>query len=806
MSTTDRRRAEELRVRAALGIPEGARTVLVLGETSHWDPNWLFTADEYFDRRIERILDEVVDELTHDPRRVYAIESLYFFERYWEARPALQPVLRALVEAGRLRFTGTGVTTPDTLLPSTEAILRDYLHGQEWLRHRGMHVEPRLAYLPDDFGHSPALPAILAALGFEHACVTRIDGMHFVGSDYRAASSYPLPGSSAYRLSRELRTQDFVWRAPDGSEVLCHWNAFTYFQGDMLAHLGIIRWMGVTFGVPWRTGRHIARRIASLVRQLAPLAPTPYLFCPIGCDFNGPIPRLLELLDRHNDQHFESTGVWVVNGGMDDYMTLVDGHRDALPVLELDPNPYWMGFYASRPSAKRLVGRTTRKLVLAEKLAFASATCPPAAELERAWELVVLSNHHDFITGTSPERVYRLEQLPWLEEAEAHADRMLARLVPEPAASAPIDAEPPRWRLRDGRLSVETPFYRLALDERLGGCLESLALDGVELLRGPGNDLVVYRDSGGLWRMGHELRGGIFRELERASDRPARIRVEELGATLAVTVECELGGRLVVRRLWLSSASPRLRMRIEGAAARKRTLTCRFPLRSGARSLTMNVPGGVIEREHRKLHRPTFWPARSFAHVVDDAGWGLASFLGGPACVGLTEPGRFEWVALRNAPMELAFGFVPVPAHPAAGREDGPTTLDYAVWPTREGDYRANALPRKVRHALREALFAQGAPDLDLLANRAAGTDHDDVLVTAIKPASRGEGFIARLRSHAEGPVMVRLSTARPLERAVLCDARERDRCELRVEDGAAQVPVERAITSVRLLYARDTG
>ncbi|MCZ7682311.1 MAG: hypothetical protein M5U28_27380 [Sandaracinaceae bacterium] len=459
--------SEERRLRRSLGVPDDARTVLVFGETSHWDPNWLFTSEEYYQRRIATILDEVLSELEREPRRVFSIESLFFLQRYWERRPERRELVRELVRDGRLRFTGTGVTTPDTLLPSTEAILRDYLHGQEWLRENGMEVEPRVAYLPDDFGHSPALPSILSALGFDRACVTRIDGMYFVGTDYRGPGSYPLPGSSAHLLYRELSTTDFVWRGPDGAEVLCHWNAFTYFQGDMLAHIGVIRWMGVTFGIPWRTGRHIAGRIDRLVAQLAPRSRSPYLFCPIGCDFNGPIPDLLALLDRYNRTHFQDTGVWVVNAGMDDHLALVDCHRGRLPVLSLDPNPYWMGFYASRPDAKRRINRTARKLVLAEKLAFARPEHEP--ELRRAWDLVVLSNHHDFITGTSPDRVFREEQLPWLREAEDRADAALARVIPEgeqsrrPSPRRPSGARrPAAWRWR--RPSIGWSSRRRAAD------------------------------------------------------------------------------------------------------------------------------------------------------------------------------------------------------------------------------------------------------------------------------------------------------------------------------------------------------
>lgn len=793
---------EERRLRGSLGIPGGARTVLVLGETSHWDPNWLFTAEEYYERRIGPILDEVLDELEHDPRRIFSIEALFFLQKYWERRPDRHELLRALVRERRLRFTGTGITTPDTLLPSTEAILRDYLHGQEWLRVNGLEAEPRLAYLPDDFGHSPALPSILASLGYSHACVTRIDGMYFTGTDYRLPSSFPLPGSSADLLMNQLRTQDFVWRAPDGAEVLCHWNAFTYFQGDMLAHVGVIRWMGVTFGMPWRTGRHIARRIDGLVKQLAPLARTPYLFCPIGCDFNGPIPRLLELIDRHNQTHYPSTGVWVVNAGMDDYLELLEAHRAKLPVLELDPNPYWMGFYASRPDAKRLVNRTARKLVLAEKLAVHEGrTQEVARELERAWEHVVVSNHHDLITGTSPDRVYRAEQLPWLRDADAHADACLERLVPSEEVAEPAP-RPPDWRMESGRLSVSTPSYRLVFDQRTGGCIVSAEVDGRELLSGPGNDLVLYRDSGGLWRLGHEFAGGTFREIARASDRPARIEAREHDGLLEVRITSELGRREVKRRIWLRADRPMLRMQIDGAAARQRTVTCRFPTRSGASTLVMNVPGGVVERPMHKLYAPTFWPARSFVHVRSAReGWGVAGFVSGPACVALTSEGVLEWVALRNAPIELAYGVLPVPAHPASGSTHEAHRLDYAVWFTPAGDWRENHLARHVRRALRAALFPVGARDLDAVANAAFTTDHDDVLVTALKPASRGEGVIARLRSYASGPVEIVLRAARgPIRRACLCDARERDLDEIPIDPrGGARVPVERAITSVRL-------
>jgi len=52
--------------------------VLVLGETSHWDPNWLHTTEEYYQLCIPRIFERVLLALEQEPRRVFSIESLFF--------------------------------------------------------------------------------------------------------------------------------------------------------------------------------------------------------------------------------------------------------------------------------------------------------------------------------------------------------------------------------------------------------------------------------------------------------------------------------------------------------------------------------------------------------------------------------------------------------------------------------------------------------------------------------------------------------------------------------------------------------
>ena len=95
------------------------------------------------------------------------------------------------------------------------------------------------------------------------------------------------------------------------------------------------------------------------------------------------------LPDRYNRNHYPKTGVWAVNAGLDDYLSLVELHRDRLPVIELDPNPYWTGFYTARPTLKARCRSLVGDLLTAEKLAYLpenhGAEETISGDLEDAW-------------------------------------------------------------------------------------------------------------------------------------------------------------------------------------------------------------------------------------------------------------------------------------------------------------------------------------------------------------------------------------------------------------------------------------
>ncbi len=800
-------------IRRRLGIPDDARKVIVFAESSHWDPSWIRTSEEYFQKYVRQNLDDAVRELLHEPRRIYSAECVFFLRMYWDARPEQRENVRKLVNEGRLHLTNSGVTAADTIVPDTEALLRDFLIGQEWLRANGMAQEPLLAYFPDSFGHSPCLPSLLKAVGFSMTAITRIDGMMSPSSYHEMLRRFPRPGSTAELLMKRKRTLDFVWRGPDGAEVLCHWNAFTYGQGDLIAHRGITRVYVFPMAFGDRSDWNVRHKIEKFAAMLAPYSLTPYLFCPMGGDFVGPLPDLISLLDRYNHLHYTKTGLWAVNAGLDDYLALVDCHRDVLPVLEIDPNPYWMGFYTSRPTFKKKCHDLVKHLLLAERLALLPDNGgdgqAAAKALEDAWWYAAVSNHHDFITGTTPDRVLESEQVPWLNKAAEAADAAISRFSQTPSVeklrhSVVKTPAMPEWRGQGRTIEIKTPYYGVELDEDVGGAISRAWNPATQkpLFKGVSNDLVSYYDMGGLWRMGHEFWGGRFKELRRASEHPAQLRVRELEGGLEVSCDTELDEQTIKRSLWFRSDSPVIRLRVEGMAAERRTVTVQFDTGISASRLVMDAVGGVVVRPPQRIYNPTFWPIQHFLHFQDDtSGSGLALCLGMPGAASYRRDGCLEAIALRNAPCERAYGFIPLLGLPAQGHERTNHTFDYAILFTANGDWHDNGILQVARSVSDNPWDTTGYAALQALVASAVMTDRAEVVVTAVKPASRGEGLMVRLStlSYFGQPVAVTVRD-RNLKAAFLCDARERDLEPLEVSGQTVRLTMPGSIATVRLV------
>jgi len=406
----------EGQLRSALGVPAAAPRVLILSQSSHLDWDWLHTFDDYYQNSVDAIFTDALQLLTQyhaaPVHYYYSIAEVAYLQRFVAVHPDLIEPLRQVGQD--LRIVGGGITSPDNLLPSGEAFIRDYLIGTSWVGDT-LGLPVRQAWLPDDFGHDAQLPIVIEALGLQGVGFARVPGVDTT-AEY-IGTRPPPPDSIAAELLHD--GLDFVWQASDGSETLAHWMPRGYCQGDPLLGRALTTVDDI---------RHV-------LATNQPASPTPYIFVPIGCDFQPPKANIPSLVQTWNAQQYAATGVWAVEASFDHYEQLVNTHRDALRVRTFDPTPYWTGFYASRPLLKRLHLRATQALLGAEVFgAIADATARQdnsawitavharTAAIDADWAILVPGNHHDFITGTALDPVYQNEQVPRLQQALAQGE------------------------------------------------------------------------------------------------------------------------------------------------------------------------------------------------------------------------------------------------------------------------------------------------------------------------------------------------------------------------------------------------
>jgi len=420
---------------------------IIVCPTSHLDWDWLDTFAEYFEigppassgadipyvSGAKTVLTGVCQLLRPPTAFCFSLAEVAYLQAYLAAYP---DDLATLVSAGPGRFAvmGGGLTSPDNLLCHGEVFIRNYLLGRRWLASVGLdaNVVP-VAWLPDDFGHDPQLPVVLAAMGLRWLGLSRVPGSP------QPFPNHPIGGgpSVADQLANEGLV--FSWIASDGSQVLAHF-------------------MPATYGAVWDVNPANIHGIAKFARHHATGWPVvdgqPSLFVPAGGDF-----ALSEydgtswqtFLDQYNTPGRQATGPVAGFGTFAQFMARVAGAAGT-PQSPLLVQNYWTGIFASRPALKTLHYRAAQLALAAEAAAtllrltstYSTSTLDDLdAAIEQAWQMLVPSSHHDYITGTSPDRVYWGEQLPMLEQAAQLAEQCLSQAAGLIAAGVTVDAADP---------------------------------------------------------------------------------------------------------------------------------------------------------------------------------------------------------------------------------------------------------------------------------------------------------------------------------------------------------------------------
>ncbi len=436
--------ADEIALRNELGIPLDAQTVVVFQQAAHLDIDWQKTFDDYYTSYVDDIFTRARKILDTQPRAFYTVTEMAYLQHHVETHPDELAPLQAAAARGALHIVGGGMTSPDTVLPETELLARDFLYGIQFAEDTiGAH--PTAAYLPDSFGHAATAPDILAAAGYDSVAFSRIDGAPTLFQWLFHADSEPTPGSTAETL-KKLGSADFVWQGTGGAKVLAHFMSgpALYCEGDNIDYQEKLQTPGGHLGAfAGDDTSYTDGQIDGYVATARPWARTPYIFIPVGCDFEPPKERLVEYLDGYDQRRYPTTHVWAVAAPFDDYARFVRAYEDLLPEVDGTLTPYFTGFYGTRPAVKRATRDAARPFFEAETFATAlgdegrtlvAAQAPALRKLTRA-------DHHDFITGTSNDEVVTTEQMPLLAEAQAAGQASLEQVVAALAKRIPLEPQ-----------------------------------------------------------------------------------------------------------------------------------------------------------------------------------------------------------------------------------------------------------------------------------------------------------------------------------------------------------------------------
>lgn len=369
-------------------MPKGKTEVHYVAST-HWDREW-YKSFQGFRFMLVKLVDHLLDLMERDPGYAYFVfdGQTVALADYLEVRPENRPRLEKLIRSGRI-LVGPWYTMPDERLVSGEALIRNLMRG--YSDSRALGAEPmRYGYICDIFGHIAQMPQLFAGMGIDYALLGRGTNEH----------THPA---------------HFVWRAPDGSEVIA------FKEQDMGGYgtaRGIWKAAGGADGESFDKEKVVeaARELFEKERTRSDVPLQLWLDC---LDHQRPGRRIPEALELINEEMPEAR---IVFSNFEKFAEAQQAHREGLPVFEgefidvakagQDDFLYLISHCLSSHYPMKLANDTCQVLLenWAEPyLAWAGLTgaAPAGRFLDIAWEYLIKNHSHDSICGCSIDQVHK---------------------------------------------------------------------------------------------------------------------------------------------------------------------------------------------------------------------------------------------------------------------------------------------------------------------------------------------------------------------------------------------------------------
>ena len=362
---------------------------LALTGHAHLDLAWLWPLEETR-RKAKRTFASVLGLMDRYEDFTFNQSSAQVYEWVERDAPELFERVKERVAEGRWELVGSSWTESDCQVTGGESFVRQLFYGQRYFEER-FGLRSVVAWLPDVFGFSPAIPQLLRGAGMS------------------GFFTYKLNWNETDRFPYDL----FLWEGIDGSRVVAHSfdNPGTDYNGDIAP---------LDLHGTWRNFR--GKRYH----------PESIFSFGWGDGGGGPSERMIENYARLKD--FPAMPRLRM-ARVDDFFASLP--RDRLPrwvgelYLELH-----RGTFTTQGKVKRLNREAEHRLLEAEAFATLASSLGgagyPAGEFERLWKTLLLNQFHDILPGTSISEVYE-EANRQLEEvvggAEGLRDKALHRAV-----------------------------------------------------------------------------------------------------------------------------------------------------------------------------------------------------------------------------------------------------------------------------------------------------------------------------------------------------------------------------------------
>jgi len=421
------------------------RFVFHLLPNAHLDPVWLWDWAEGMNEGIVTVR-TMLDLMDEYPELTFIRGESSIYAHIERHDPATFQRLKRMIQTGRWDVVGGTYNQPDTNLPATEVLCRQFEVGLEYFQSR-FGLKPEVMWQADSFGHSPGLPNIMRAFGMKYFMHTR-------------------PQRHDFKMHDPL----YKWATDFGESVLCY---RPYHQA----------YCSERYNLPLMLDENLEK--ATETKHLQ------HVGIPMGLGNHGGgttrrlIQDAYEWAEKHPEVELRFTTFHAFFKLMEKELK-----RGAYmcPTIKGDTGFTLRGCYASvaklkfpyRKAEELVAEAETTQAILNTQLKF------KPEPMDDAWDGVLFNSFHDILPGTSIERAFD-EQIPWVGMSihQAHRTRLAAlnrlslevdtRVPPPPepdrAADVPLLVWNPLPRAYKGWLELETPldyrmFFNLPKPER----------------------------------------------------------------------------------------------------------------------------------------------------------------------------------------------------------------------------------------------------------------------------------------------------------------------------------------------------